>query len=84
MNNESGNSVDQDLLLNRVLDKYGEVMRISMRPEILKRFDALTPDARRVLVTKQINKAGDNDGNARQTNDGRDSISGPTATKQHG
>ena len=49
--------VDQDLMLNRVLDKYGEAMRTNMRPDLLARFDALTPDARRTLITKQINKA---------------------------
>jgi hypothetical protein len=49
-------TVDQELTLNRILDKYGEIMRTEMRPDILKRFDALTPDRRRWLVTQQINK----------------------------
>ena len=53
--------VDQELLLNRVLDKYGEVMRTSMKPDLVERFDALTPKARRELVTNQINKAADGD-----------------------
>lgn len=51
------NQIDQDLMLNRVLDRYGEWMRTVMKQSLLKRFDALTPDARRTLITKQINKA---------------------------
>jgi len=53
--------LDQELLLNRVLDKYGEMMRTNMRPNILSRFDALTPGARRSLITKQINKVTDDE-----------------------
>ena len=50
------NQVDQDLMLNRVLDKYGEQMRLGMSDKIRDRFDALTPDQRRWLITQQINK----------------------------
>jgi hypothetical protein len=47
-------TVDEELMLNRVLDRYGEAMRANLRPEILVRFDALTPDARRALVVKKL------------------------------
>jgi hypothetical protein len=50
------NTLDQELLLNRVLDKYGEWMRLAMCPTIKERFDALTPEQRRHLIEKQINK----------------------------
>ena len=48
--------LDQELLLNRILDKYGEWMRLAMKQHIRDRFDALTPEARRSLIEKQINK----------------------------
>jgi len=50
-------TVDQELTLNHVLDKYGECMRPGMRPDIMARFDALPVSARRELIIKQINKA---------------------------
>jgi len=48
--------LDQELLLNKILDKYGEWMRLGMQKHLRDRFDALTPDARRNLIEKQINK----------------------------
>lgn len=47
-------TVDEELMLNRILDRYGEAIRANLRPEILVRFDALTPDARRALVVKKL------------------------------
>ena len=48
--------LDQELLLNRILDKYAEAMRERMPPQIRERFDALTPDQRRWLAEKKINE----------------------------
>jgi len=49
-------NVDQELMLNRILDKYGEWMRIAMRPRIREQFDALTPEQRRGLITEKLNE----------------------------
>ena len=48
--------LNSELLLNRILDKYGELMRLRMNPDLLIRFDALTPAARRGLIERQLNK----------------------------
>ena len=49
-------TIDEELMLNRVVDRYGEAMRLGMRPSVLELFDRMTPVARRELVIKQINK----------------------------
>ena len=50
------NPLDQELLVNKVLDRYGEAMRTRMLPKVLDLFDALTPEARRWLVAKKLNE----------------------------
>ena len=47
-------TVDEELLLNKVLDKYAEALRRNMTPDVLLRFDALTPNVRRELAIKML------------------------------
>jgi len=49
-------SVDQELMLNRVVDKCGEIVRDKMDGTMRHKFDRLTPEARRDLVIYWINK----------------------------
>ena len=48
--------LDQELLLNRILDKYGEWMRLGMKAKVRERFDALTPEDRRNFIIKKMNE----------------------------
>jgi len=57
----SATAIDDDLLLNRILDKYGEAMRPHMKPKVRDRFDALTPEARRALCTKKLGEVYENE-----------------------
>lgn len=47
-------TIDDQLRVNRVLDAYAEAMRPGISPELLDRFDRLTPEARRGLVMKKL------------------------------
>jgi len=49
-------SIDDELMLNRILDSYGEAARPKMDPVTRERFDRLTPDVRRQVIINQINK----------------------------
>ena len=49
-------NLDEELMLNRILDKYGEWMRIAMRPKVRDLFDALTPEDRRAFITRKLNE----------------------------
>ena len=46
--------VDEQLLVNRILDRYGEALRRNMTPEIRDRFDRLTPDQRRAIAQSKL------------------------------
>lgn len=51
-------NIDEELLLNRILDRYGEALRRNMTPEVRERFDRLTPDQRRAIAQKKLTEIG--------------------------
>jgi hypothetical protein len=47
-------NIDEELLLNRILDRYGEALRRNMTPEVRERFDRLKPEQRRAIAQKKL------------------------------
>jgi len=52
-------NIDTELEFNRVVDKYGEIMRLGMRQPVKDKFDALTPDARRDFILERMVDSGE-------------------------